>query len=301
MRKNKAGEYINATNAYKYEEEECAKSSRGLRFLLLLPIPLSRRDISTLVHGHCQSERKMFVATVTLAFVVAYVSAEIPSYIHVCGRKDPNLDECILKNVENLRSKICEGIPELNVEPLEPLYIDKIDIISTDNLKISVTDVYISNLCNYEIKYFHLDLAKKHFDVELLFKRIYINMTYGMDARILVPVAMKGKIGITSDNVEAKAGIDLKVINKNGKEYVYVSNINLDIDIKEYKADLSSINDRDLALMRQLSENVISNNQQEMLRMLKPVLEDVVSKQIFRFANAIVKHFTYDELFPDRT
>ncbi|EFN85085.1 hypothetical protein EAI_14880 [Harpegnathos saltator] len=224
------------------------------------------------------------------------------SYIHVCGRKDPNPGDCILRNVENLKSKICEGIPELSVEPLEPLYIDKIDVISADNVKIFFADVYISHLCNFEVKYFHSDLEKKHFDVNLLFKRIDINMTHNMNITKLfgLTVDLKGKeIHITSDNVLAKAGIDLNVVNKNDK--VYVSNINLDIDIKEYEADPSSYSKEESILTYGVGNSFIGNNQPQMLMVLKPVLEDAVSKQIFRLANAIVKQFTYDELFPDRT
>ncbi|XP_032681479.1 juvenile hormone-binding protein-like [Odontomachus brunneus] len=243
---------------------------------------------------------KMFAATLVLAFVVAHVAAEIPSYIHVCGRRNPNIDECILKNVENLKSKICEGIPELSVKPIEPMHIKRIEVFNADNSKLFLNDMYITGLCNYDIKFFHMNFEKLHFDVDLEFKRINISTIYDLNANIIVNIAMKGPIHITTDNVSAKAGIDLNVTNKDGKEHVYVSNMNLDLDIKGYEVDLSSFSDTQLNQMRKIGETFAIQSRQEIIKVIKPIIEKIVIKHILNFSNEIVKNFTFDELFPDR-
>lgn len=74
----------------------------------------------------------------------------------------------------------------------------------------------------------------------------------------------------------------------------------LDLDIKGYNATYN-VNETEFGQLTEIINNFIGNNQQEVIKTFKPALEEVVSKRILFVANNIVKHFTYDELFPDRT
>lgn len=89
-------------------------------------------------------------------------------------------------------------MPELSVEPMEPMHIEKIEVINADNAKLIFHDVYITGLCNYDVKFFHLDLEKQHFDVDIIFKRINMSMIYDVDASVIVHIVMKGPISITT-------------------------------------------------------------------------------------------------------
>ncbi|CAL1681949.1 unnamed protein product [Lasius platythorax] len=242
----------------------------------------------------------MFAAIFTFALLAAYVAAEIPSYINVCGRKDPNLDQCIVDNVNNLKSKICEGIPELDIPPNDPLILDKLVISDTTNNKLFMRNTKISGLCNFVINSFHSDIDKLHFDVKISFGLLQLNSTYDFDVRIVVPIAQKGLVYITTNNVEADVGIDMKVTTKGGKRYMYMSQIKINLDIKEYDAKYD-LNEREFGQLNQIINNFIGNNQDEIIKSIKPAIEEVVSKRILLVSNDIVKHFTYEELFPDRT
>lgn len=120
------------------------------------------------------------------------------SYIHVCGRLDPNIDQCIINSVNSLKEELCNGIPELKVPPIEPLIIDKIAMTETNNNKIYLKDLVVNGLCDFDITSFHLDLEKNSFDIDISFKHIHINATYDFDVRILVPIVQQGKIAITT-------------------------------------------------------------------------------------------------------
>ncbi|KAL6428586.1 hypothetical protein ACFW04_007900 [Cataglyphis niger] len=243
----------------------------------------------------------MYATIFTLALITAQVAAEIPSYINVCGRRDPNLDQCIINNVNNLKSKICEGIPELNIPPSDPIVIDELVISNTTNTKIFLRDTKMKGLCDFDIKFFHFDLNTLHFDVNLSFGLMQMNSTYDFDVHILVPLAHKGQVYITTDNVDAQGAIDLKVATKGGKRYMYMSKIKLNLDIKGYNAKYDELNERELSQLNEIINNFIGNNQEEVIKSFKPVLEEVISKRILLVSNDIVKHFTYEELFPDRT
>jgi len=116
----------------------------------------------------------------------------------VCGRKDPNLDQCIVNNVENLKDKLCEGIPELSIQPTNPLVLDQLTIYDTPNTKLHIKDMQITGLCDFFINSFHIDIDKFHFNVDLLFKHIQTNGTYDLNMQLLVPIIHKAKVYVTT-------------------------------------------------------------------------------------------------------
>lgn len=118
------------------------------------------------------------------------------SYIHVCGRRDPNLDQCILNNIKNLKDKICEGMPELNIKSNNPFLLDKLVIFDTPSAKLYFEDSKVMGLCDFIVNSFHMNINKLHFDADLLYKQIQINGTYDINLRLLVPVANKAQIYI---------------------------------------------------------------------------------------------------------
>lgn len=91
----------------------------------------------------------------------------------------------------------------------------------------------------------------------------------------------------------------MKTTNKGDKKYLYLSQIKINLDIKNYDSKYD-LNERELGQLNQIINNFIGNNKKEIIETLKPVLEEIVSKRILLLSNNIVKHFTYDELFPDR-
>lgn len=120
------------------------------------------------------------------------------SYIHICGRRDPNIKQCILNNINNLKSKICEGIPELDIPSNDPLVLHTLVISDTPNTKLYMRDVKVSGLCSFTINSFHADLEKLHYNAKISFERIIMNGTYDFDVHVLVPIANKGNVYITT-------------------------------------------------------------------------------------------------------
>lgn len=241
----------------------------------------------------------MFSIALALVIVTTHVTAEIPSYINVCGRRDPQLDKCILDNVENLKGKICEGIPELDILPNDPLYLENLVISNSNSVKIYIPTAAVNGLCDFDINNFTMDFDKLNFNAQISFKRIYINTTFDFNIRILVPIVYQGKAYITTDNVDADVKLQLKIITKDGKRYIYLSKILLDLDIKNYE-DKYEVNES-VGQMQEIIEDFLGNNNEEIIKAFKPSLEEAVSKVIISLANNLVKHFTYEELFPDRT
>lgn len=76
-------------------------------------------------------------------------------YVLPCNRNDPHINQCIKKSFNHLRPFLGKGLPELNVPPMEPLFVDE---LSMDNdagavrIKALFSDILAKGASNYTIK-----------------------------------------------------------------------------------------------------------------------------------------------------
>ncbi|XP_015604907.1 protein takeout [Cephus cinctus] len=243
----------------------------------------------------------MFLATVAICIVLLgnFAIAEVPSYIHICGRKDPQLNDCIIKSVEALRGNLRNGIPELDVPPVEPMKFKKIALSDTPNFRAIAQDVKLYGLSDFTVTSLKTDLNNKRIDLNVIFKDIKLNAEYDVSARIVVPIAGTGPIEIVADGVAAKVTLKFQLVNHKGKTYMYFPSITIKLTIKDYISHFVPREGENSPLANGINA-ALSNGRQEIIETITPNLEKVISEQILEYANKICKHFTYEELFPDR-
>lgn len=92
----------------------------------------------------------------------------------------------------------------------------------------------------------------------------------------------------------------MKIVNRDDKRYVYISKLNLKLDVKTLNSKFD-VNEEESIQLNEILSTLLGSNREEFISRVKPTIEKEVSEQILSIANNIVKHFTYDELFPDRT
>ncbi|XP_012222816.1 putative beta-carotene-binding protein isoform X2 [Linepithema humile] len=203
-----------------------------------------------------------------------------------------------MKSVNNLKSKLCKGIPELEVPPLEPLRLPKLILSETNNIKLYIDDLEVLGICGYTLNDVHVDLDKLTLKLNATLNNIFFNSTYDFDIRIMVAIATKGQLSFTANYLNLNLLCDLKMATKSGKKYLYMSKVTTNLEIEGFKTKFE--NDKSNQL-QEIIANFIGNNEKEILTTFTPALEEAISKFVLSTANNIMKHFTYDELFPDRT
>ncbi|XP_011689932.1 PREDICTED: uncharacterized protein LOC105451267 [Wasmannia auropunctata] len=240
----------------------------------------------------------MFAALFAFLLVTTYAAEELPSYIHVCGRKNPNYNECILDSANIAKSRVCTGMPEFDIPPSEPLIIDKIIIFNTNNLKLNLEDVKVTGFCNFEIKSVNTSSDRLHLKMNVVQKHIDVHSKYDVDIRILVSLVNKGLVNVSLDNVEAILSIDLKIETKNNKTEIYASKVNLDIHLKTFKIEFDN-SEKDLVQLHEAIRQVVNDNQQEVLNKIEPVMEKKFSEIIMSVVNKITYN-RIEQVFPDK-
>jgi len=102
-----------------------------------------------------------------------------------------------------------------------------------------------------------------------------------------------------ADNIEGKISVYLKEVTKNGKKQIHALKINTILDIKLVNYDFDD-SEKDLVQLHEVIRNTISGNEKEIIRIVKPSLEEAVSKAGISFINNLI-HNRYEQLFPDET
>ncbi|XP_071645963.1 uncharacterized protein [Temnothorax longispinosus] len=242
----------------------------------------------------------MFVALLVFALVTAHVTATLPSYLRPCGRKDPNYDQCIRNSAELLKDKICTGMPELNLPPNEPLIIDKLVVYDTANVKLHLSDVKVYGICDFVINSVHANPDKLHYDFNVNVKALRFDAMYDFNIHILLTqIAHKGILHVTSDNLGVKLGVDYKSTIKNGKTSGYTSKVNLNLNIKTFNFKFDE-KEKELVNLHKIFSNIISVNQEEIIKTVKPALEEELSKRVISIFNRVFDRINFEELFPER-
>lgn len=94
----------------------------------------------------------------------------------------------------------------------------------------------------------------------------------------------------------------MNLATKDSRRYTYVLKLKNNINLKNYNAEF--ILNRTKGTFYEILEDFVNDNQDEIIKILKPVLKkrETFSKWVILILMThIVKHFTYEELFPDRT
>lgn len=110
----------------------------------------------------------------------------------LCHRTDPQLEQCFLNAVEQIRPHFHEGVPDLFIPPMNPLVIPQAGLNSGDNFKASFKNIEVYYADEFKVDYLKVDLDKVFIDLMVSFPRLRIKSQYNIDGRILI-LTLKGQ------------------------------------------------------------------------------------------------------------
>lgn len=241
----------------------------------------------------------MFVKSFVLLLLINLAMTEIPSYIHICGRRNPKLNECILNSIEQIRDELIKGIPELEVPSISPLILNDVIFVDQPNVHIEAKKLIIHGLDNYWPLNLKPDVEKQQIDATILYPQLNIKADYDINTKILIPIADQGKITTDINNATAKILLRYKLIEKDGKKYMYFFSMTTKLNFKDITIDIQPGNNTDSTLTKAFN-NFFGNNKNDIITIILPSVEKSISENILKLSNNMVKHFHYDEILPDR-
>ncbi|KAK9888491.1 hypothetical protein WA026_000742 [Henosepilachna vigintioctopunctata] len=232
---------------------------------------------------------------------VGFISAVIPDYIKVCKSNEKDLAQCIINSVYALRPQLKKGIPELDVPPMEPLFLDEIKLRSGPNaakLDANITNIKVWGPSEFQILEVKPNLAKKRFAFRATIPHIRFEGDYDIDMHILV-LKYKGVGPISGNFTDYTFDCVMKghLVKIDGKDYLKFDRMHLKLNIGKSSIRLENLFKEDPVIAK-ATDDVISDNTEVFMKEIQPTLERALAEKFTDIANKLTLKFTYQELFP---
>ncbi|XP_012219403.1 protein takeout-like [Linepithema humile] len=237
------------------------------------------------------------------ASIVAVKSRNIPTFLKICHRSDPNLNECVKRSIDSLRPYLKTGIPALQIPPCEPLRVPRIEISQMAgpiSIKSTYTDIEVQGGTSFILKSVKVDVDKNRVRLKLHLPRLEMIAHYNMEGKILLlPITGNGLARGNFTDIDVVATIQgERYQSQNTDETHYrVIDFYVDFDVGHANINLENLFNGDNTLSDAM--NLFLNNNWKMVAAeIKPALENTVSELFKTFANKIYSKFPLDTLLP---
>ncbi|XKL60769.1 hypothetical protein PGB90_007826 [Kerria lacca] len=223
---------------------------------------------------------------------------KLPDYIHLCKKEDPELNKCLVNLFESLRPKLGQGIPEIELPPLDPLILHEIVIFPGGNgkMKLFAHEVKVTGVKNLKINRVKVNIKKLEVEVSVYFPFLHFEGMYDVNARFLQFV-VKGK-GPLKGNATEVTGLALlkgKFIQIKDERYVEFYSANVDVNLRSYQ----------IRIEKALPNKEINNELNNLLNdptvvpveTIKPLMNKLASTMLLDMVNKISKNLSFDKIF----
>ncbi|KAB0794285.1 hypothetical protein PPYR_08246 [Photinus pyralis] len=231
--------------------------------------------------------------------VVVSARAQIPDYIHVCKRSDPQVADCIKESVEFLRPRLRKGIAELDVPGLEPLKVEDVDLgRGSPTFKALLKNIDVYGASDFQLVKLKTNIPNLTFRIQVIIPLLRLTGDFDINARILVvPFKGQGKFYANATNCLGTAVLKAESKQANGENTFQFTSLEVQLQIGDYNILLETPTPNDVTLIK-AANDILNQNRKDFLGIVTPLIERRVSSILLSIANKITKKFKYDEVFP---
>ncbi|KAF5270457.1 hypothetical protein FQA39_LY08335 [Lamprigera yunnana] len=226
--------------------------------------------------------------------------ALVASYIQKCHLNDPQLQQCLLKVVENLQPHLADGVPELKFPSLNPFVIPLVNLEfggNALNYKVALTDTNIYGLHDFKFSKLEYNPQTLAFDGFLTFNALSFDTNFDINGRILaIQINGKGTFKCVMGPSTGSLKVSGELVERNGKRYYNPVDVITKIAISNYTGTFEFEAGKNQELATALNM-VLNENSKEFLDEVLPELEKTASEILRRMLVSLSNDISYDELF----
>ncbi|CAD7091845.1 unnamed protein product [Hermetia illucens] len=225
-----------------------------------------------------------------------------PEYIKQCRKSDPQIIECYKQSLQHLSPYLAKGIPSIEMPSVEPFIMDTLDLQLTDGpqgYKISMKNIEVFGASNYQVKSIKLSENDKPFEATIIIPKLSIETKYTSSGVLLIiPASGGGDLHGVFQGVTAHLLGKVSTKVKNGKTYLHVDHLNLDLDFKSVKLSISNVLHNNQVLT-DASNLFLRENGLEVAQTMRPQLQKRLSSVFGRIANQLLKYVAVEDFLID--
>lgn len=116
-------------------------------------------------------------------FVRSIISA---SFVHVCNRNMPRMNDCVKQSMKDVQPYLAKGIKQFRMPSLEPLRVMHAELDTGAAFKAVFDNILIHGLSDFIIHDVHVDFASTKLYLDLVFPVVKITADYKLNGRLLI-------------------------------------------------------------------------------------------------------------------
>ncbi|KAL3276724.1 hypothetical protein HHI36_012094 [Cryptolaemus montrouzieri] len=226
-----------------------------------------------------------------------------PDFVKTCVLHDPNFINCSTHAVQILFNKIPDGLPEIGLPPLDPLKLDRLQILQGGGgpvtVNASLTNITIRGFGKTDVLYNSVHPKTFDFLTKLHLDRLRLEGNYHLLGRILViPLRGRGNCWFDAKNISIVAKSDVKMEKRHGFHFYNITGIHVKFDIGGLKFHMGNLFDGIKAL--EDSTNAYLNaNWRPVAESLNPILTKTVEDIMLGILRTVFDNLPADFFLAD--
>jgi len=211
------------------------------------------------------------------------------------GNTDVN--KCLRQILEDLKPRLGAGIPEINLPPMDPLYLKSVSFHhGSGPIKILATfkDVNATGLSLFDKSDFTFDVKKRTLDFDLSIPHMRIVGNYELSGNLFFfPIGGAGGFWLNLGGIKAKGQGKLSVSAKNNLKSIQIKKIDIDLTIEMIKVHLSNLFQGD-QLLGTVINTFLNENANEIFEEVRPQIGIQVAEMVQLLSNRALASLSSD-------
>lgn len=248
----------------------------------------------------------MFCLNILFLLIVlgdSYGAVDITKYLKVCSRNALDVNDCIVDAVQKGIATMINGIPDLDVPPIDPYFQKTYKVDYTNNqigAKMLMKNIYVAGMKSAKVHDARLraDEDKFHLEVDLTSPWIIVTGDYRGEGRFnSLKITAHGTFNLTMTDLTYTWKLD-GVPKKNGTDsYVRIDDFYMRPDVGSMFTVLTNENLESKELT-DLGMRFVNENWRTLYKELLPYAQSNWKEIGTNIANQIFLKVPYDQLFP---
>ncbi|XP_063991765.1 protein takeout-like [Diachasmimorpha longicaudata] len=211
-----------------------------------------------------------------------------PEYILPCSRSDPAIDTCIQKSFNHLKPYLIQGIPELELPPIEPLTIPRLGMENGQGaVRVSALFSNITAIGpgNYTVGRVRVDLRNLRLNLHLTIPKIELQGHYEVAGNVLLfPIQSQGNFWALFGDVEAIARVQGVEEVREGVRYMRIARLLVDFTLGRARFRVvDQLNGNNV--IGQAMNQFLNQNAKEIIEEMRPAASASIAKHFMSFLN----------------
>ncbi|XP_065084300.1 putative beta-carotene-binding protein [Ochlerotatus camptorhynchus] len=219
---------------------------------------------------------------------------ELPSFMRICNRDDPELGQCLKDSIERLLPELKNGIPSIGFPAIDPFtqdssYFEYKNQQMYGSLHIKSAKTY--GLSRAKIQNVRATAEDDSFamEVDVQFPKLITEGKYKGEGRFnAIKVVSKGYFNVTTTDVTTTWKISGRSTQRNGETYVLIDKFDMSPEVGDMKIFATGLfpdpglNQVALDFVNQYWPSLYKEMLPETRRSWEPIMLDVINKMFNR-------------------